>query len=511
MNALLANTFAGTVTKLDNILASPWDANTNIVRKFKGFLLTHQLTLALTQSEFDKHDGFLARNCAVGGQPLGDVLDSAEALLQQLQSGYAVSQDKLRKFSEDLAKYIHAACTTQSPTSVSPTTASATSASPTSVSPTSASATPASPTSASPTSASPTSASPTSASSTSVSPTSASPTSMSPTSASPTSDSPTSASPTSASPTSASPTSQVPPCHCDGLSPGFWRNWRNHYSAKEMKQLLPGTVASSLADVDAVFASGSGKDWLVKLRSVVLTHQLTVAWSASDLPRFDETADLQMSCEVQHVSLSEMIDEAQVLFDQARANRKLVKDKDLKELYEMLAVLIHYNCGRHADASMVVGEAGDADEAAGAAAGSGSGMAVGFSLVVLFVAVACAMFYVRRQRAGQAALNDAASVASSGDASTVADVNDTDGPAAHGPSSAWQLSRRDSHLIDMATLAQAHSQLAADDAAWFGDEAADDGGFTQHSSLARVRSAANLWDDAPATPAGSPDDNETEA
>lgn len=83
---------------------------------------------------------------------------------------------------------------------------------------------------------------------------------------------------------------------CNGLTPGYWKNWRNHYTAAQFASLLPGTIAGSIAEADAIFAA-KGKDPLNKLRWFVLANQLTLNLTGTDLPNPDD-AELSPSCSV---------------------------------------------------------------------------------------------------------------------------------------------------------------------------------------------------------------------
>jgi hypothetical protein len=71
---------------------------------------------------------------------------------------------------------------------------------------------------------------------------------------------------------------------CDGLSPGFWGNWRNHYTSAQFLVLLQGTIAegaspeASIALADAYLTSTGcdGGDALGCMRRMLLADQLTV-------------------------------------------------------------------------------------------------------------------------------------------------------------------------------------------------------------------------------------------
>jgi hypothetical protein len=74
-----------------------------------------------------------------------------------------------------------------------------------------------------------------------------------------------------------------PPAVCIGLTPGYWKNWRNHYTPAQFASLLPGTIAGSIAEADAIFAA-KGPDPKLKLRWFVLANQLTLNLTGTTLP-----------------------------------------------------------------------------------------------------------------------------------------------------------------------------------------------------------------------------------
>jgi SdrD B-like protein len=87
---------------------------------------------------------------------------------------------------------------------------------------------------------------------------------------------------------------------CDGLTPGYWSNWRNHYTAAQFCGLLQGTVAD-VGDCTADIAAAD--DYLTSLgcdngdalhcmRRFLLSDQLTVNLTASgDSSLFNEAND----------------------------------------------------------------------------------------------------------------------------------------------------------------------------------------------------------------------------
>jgi hypothetical protein len=65
---------------------------------------------------------------------------------------------------------------------------------------------------------------------------------------------------------------------CNGLTPGYWSNWRNHYTEAQFAVLLAGTIASSIQQADSFLESKGcdGEDALHCMRRFLLADQLTL-------------------------------------------------------------------------------------------------------------------------------------------------------------------------------------------------------------------------------------------
>jgi len=83
---------------------------------------------------------------------------------------------------------------------------------------------------------------------------------------------------------------------CNGLTPGFWKNWRNHYNESVMNELLQGTIASNIADVDAIFTNFDNSlcNELHHLKAMILANQLTLSLSQTDY--FNSNKNLVGAC-----------------------------------------------------------------------------------------------------------------------------------------------------------------------------------------------------------------------
>lgn len=69
------------------------------------------------------------------------------------------------------------------------------------------------------------------------------------------------------------------PCQAlNGLTPGYWKNWRNHYTTSQFNLLLSGTIAPDITSADKIFKSYSAKPGkeLTALEAQLLATQLTL-------------------------------------------------------------------------------------------------------------------------------------------------------------------------------------------------------------------------------------------
>ena len=82
---------------------------------------------------------------------------------------------------------------------------------------------------------------------------------------------------------------------CNGLTPGYWKNWDNHYSMPQFNQLLPVVIdymgndvviAQNKQAVDTIFDEYNASDPqdLTILKAFVLANMLTLHLSQTDLP-----------------------------------------------------------------------------------------------------------------------------------------------------------------------------------------------------------------------------------
>lgn len=112
---------------------------------------------------------------------------------------------------------------------------------------------------------------------------------------------------------SASP-SPSPVTSCSALGPGYWQNWRAHYTPEEFQGLLAGTVATSLIEAQAfLFATGcDGEDAVACMRRFLLASQLTLNLSLQPDLFNGDAVSLTLTCTAPGVegTLGNWIDQA---------------------------------------------------------------------------------------------------------------------------------------------------------------------------------------------------------
>lgn len=125
---------------------------------------------------------------------------------------------------------------------------------------------------------------------------------------------------------------------CDGLTPGYWQNWSNHYTEAEFQQLLDWVndhdyrvVALSISEITAILGYG-GPDAIQRLEKFYYANLLTLALTGHPgLPNPD-TASLTDDCTHpdSEATLGEALDVAEDIFanpgDYRRGQINGVKD-----------------------------------------------------------------------------------------------------------------------------------------------------------------------------------------
>lgn len=106
---------------------------------------------------------------------------------------------------------------------------------------------------------------------------------------------------------------------CNGLTPGYWSNWRNHYTQSQFLTLLEGTVAEgdiALADEYLTSIGCDNSDALHCMRRFLLADQLTLNLTRHpELPNPDD-AGLVGLCSIEGIgTLQDAIDDALDILD----------------------------------------------------------------------------------------------------------------------------------------------------------------------------------------------------
>lgn len=130
---------------------------------------------------------------------------------------------------------------------------------------------------------------------------------------------------------------QEPPAVCVGLTPGYWKNWENHYTEEQFASLLPGTIATDVADAEEILGYG-GPDALAKLAKFVLANQLTMNLAAAidggdDLPNPDG-AGLNGDCTI--LEYDGTLGDALAAALEMLENPEGLKKKDINALKDVL-------------------------------------------------------------------------------------------------------------------------------------------------------------------------------
>lgn len=80
-----------------------------------------------------------------------------------------------------------------------------------------------------------------------------------------------------------------PEMDCVGLTPGYWKNWDNHYTMEQFASLLAETGFSdqTVEEATAILSYHGGRDPVARLAKFMLANELTLALSGTDLPNPD--------------------------------------------------------------------------------------------------------------------------------------------------------------------------------------------------------------------------------
>ena len=91
-----------------------------------------------------------------------------------------------------------------------------------------------------------------------------------------------------------------PPPLCDGLTPGYWKNWSNHYTTAQFQTLVDAVNAHTGGSLTIAQITGflayEGSNAVDKLRKFYYANLLTLALTANPSLPNPDTAGLGMSC-----------------------------------------------------------------------------------------------------------------------------------------------------------------------------------------------------------------------
>lgn len=85
-----------------------------------------------------------------------------------------------------------------------------------------------------------------------------------------------------------------PPGDCNGLTPGFWKNYDNHYTEEEFADLLDGTSFFAISNSTAKAYLQGNNPALVRLRKFLLANELTISLALN--PDLDQKGGLTGDC-----------------------------------------------------------------------------------------------------------------------------------------------------------------------------------------------------------------------
>lgn len=72
-----------------------------------------------------------------------------------------------------------------------------------------------------------------------------------------------------------------PPPSCNGLTPGFWKNYDNHFTEQQFAILLDGTSSANLTNAAAKTVLGGNNPALTRLKKFLLANELTISLTNS--------------------------------------------------------------------------------------------------------------------------------------------------------------------------------------------------------------------------------------
>lgn len=71
-----------------------------------------------------------------------------------------------------------------------------------------------------------------------------------------------------------------PPADCHGLTPGFWKNWANHYTAEQFALIIDGTSFADESNAFVTSVLNGNNPAIVRLKKFVYANELTMSLTA---------------------------------------------------------------------------------------------------------------------------------------------------------------------------------------------------------------------------------------
>jgi hypothetical protein len=98
-----------------------------------------------------------------------------------------------------------------------------------------------------------------------------------------------------------------PPGDCSGLTPGFWKNWANHYSGGQFALLIDGTSTPDISNAAATTVLGGNNPALTRLKKFLLANELTLSLTANPALPNPSEGSLTLTCSIAGSSLGDAL------------------------------------------------------------------------------------------------------------------------------------------------------------------------------------------------------------
>lgn len=141
----------------------------------------------------------------------------------------------------------------------------------------------------------------------------------------------------------------APPPPCDGLTPGYWRNWSNHYTQSEFQELVDWVNDNDynlgadleISEITSILSYG-GPDAVMKLKKFYYANLLTLALTDLDHLPNPDTASLEDDCVSSGfpgTTLAEALDDAEDILENDGAGYRRNEINAVKDVLDAIANL----------------------------------------------------------------------------------------------------------------------------------------------------------------------------